>query len=162
MFIFALQIQKKYFLLLKIYQKNKCSNSSETVCGRLLDQSYLGRVNFPVFMRRKKDCGEKNYPRHHPFLLKSDESSILTHFVNGSCHKLWKCENETRELSKVSGTIYLTKLDEAPANRNMFKFAENTSKYSLIKTLFSNVHVQRLWVKYFPKQEQKLTNIDKK
>ena len=36
----------------------------------------------------KKDCGVRNYPCHHPFLLKSDELSILTHFVNGSCHKL--------------------------------------------------------------------------
>ena len=40
-----------------------------------------------------KDCGVKNYPRHHPFLLKSDELSILTHFVNGPSHKLGKCEN---------------------------------------------------------------------
>ena len=41
-----------------------------------------------VGVYEEKDCGVKNYPCHHPFLLKSDELSILTHFVNGSCHKL--------------------------------------------------------------------------
>ena len=54
--------------------------------------------------------------------------------------------------------LYLTKLisvklREAPTNKNMFKFAENTFIYSLIKTLFSSPNVQRLLVKYFPKQE---------
>ena len=54
--------------------------------------------------------------------------------------------------------LYLTKLisvklREAPTNKNMFKFAENTFIYSLIKTLFSSSNVQRLLVKYFPKQE---------